>query len=233
MKFDIKYVFISLYILLSSCSVFEKASRHGFESGYYKMKTAPDTFEKVYVDVTSNETSVYQIKQNEVKSRKLAFSLSGGDTTIQYPLIFRKSGLDIDITTILLKYRPAVFGLPQQMAVDFNAALYAGWRQDHYQVKISTDPLGKRQHQFTTRGYDFGFFAGPGTTAVGAFTTRNSVTNEYNGMILQFGMAGFIETNVASFGIATGFDHLFSADRNVWIYNKKPWIGFIIGIALN
>jgi len=99
--------------------------------------------------------------------------------------------------------------------------------------KISTDPLGKRQHQFTTRGYDFGFFAGPGTTTVGPFATRNSVTNEYNGMILQFGMAGFIETNVASFGIATGFDHLFSADRNVWIYNKKPWIGFIIGIALN
>jgi hypothetical protein len=24
-----------------------------------------------------------------------------------------------------------------------------------------------------------------------------------------------------------------SPDRKVWIYNKQPWIGFVVGIALN
>jgi hypothetical protein len=52
-------------------------------------------------------------------------------------------------------------------------------------------------------------------------------------MIIQSGIAGFIESNVASFGIALGFDSLLNSDRKVWIYNKKPWLGFIVGIALN
>jgi hypothetical protein len=52
-------------------------------------------------------------------------------------------------------------------------------------------------------------------------------------MVLQFGVASFLESNVASFGIAAGFDYLCSPDIKVWIYNNRPWIGFIIGLALN
>jgi hypothetical protein len=51
-------------------------------------------------------------------------------------------------------------------------------------------------------------------------------------MIIQTGIAGFIESNMASFGLGIGFDHLLNRDRDIWIYNKKPWIGFIVGIAL-
>ncbi len=82
-------------------------------------------------------------------------------------------------------------------------------------------------------GYDLGLFAGTGTTLVGPFSTNNIVTDEYNGMIIEYGLAGFLETDFASFGIAGGFDLLLSPDRNSWIYNKKPWIGLIVGIALN
>jgi hypothetical protein len=52
-------------------------------------------------------------------------------------------------------------------------------------------------------------------------------------MIIQAGFAGFLETNMASFGLAVGLDHLLSPDRNVWIYNRKPWLGFVVGVALN
>ena len=95
------------------------------------------------------------------------------------------------------------------------------------------DPLGKSDHKINNWGYDFGLFAGPGATLISPFTTQNKVTDEYSAMIIQTGMAGFIESNMASFGIAIGFDYLLNSDREVWIYNKKPWLGFIVGIALN
>jgi hypothetical protein len=50
---------------------------------------------------------------------------------------------------------------------------------------------------------------------------------------MQAGLAGFVELNLASFGIALGFDYLMNPDRKVWIYQNKPWLGFMVGIALN
>jgi hypothetical protein len=52
-------------------------------------------------------------------------------------------------------------------------------------------------------------------------------------MVLQFGAVGFLESSIASFGIAAGYDYLLSPDRNVWIYSGKPCFGLIIGVALN
>jgi len=141
--------------------------------------------------------------------------------------------LDIDLTTILLKYRPPVNNLPAQMVTDFNMALYAGWRHDTYVIRKEDNQLKNNKSSINARGYDFGVFFGPGTTPINSFTTENKTKNEYNGMILQYGIAGFLESNVASFGIAMGFDYLMSPDRKIWIYTKKPWFGLIIGIALN
>jgi hypothetical protein len=83
------------------------------------------------------------------------------------------------------------------------------------------------------RGFDFGVFAGPGTTLISPFTTQNKRADEYNGMIFQTGIAGFIESNIASFGLAVGYDYLLNPDRKIWIYTDKPWVGFVVGIALN
>ncbi len=77
------------------------------------------------------------------------------------------------------------------------------------------------------------FFAGPGTTNINPFTTNNRTTNEYSGMIIQTGIAGFLESNMASFGVAVGLDYLLNSDREIWIYNNKLWVGFILGVALN
>ena len=145
----------------------------------------------------------------------------------------RKQSLDIDITTVLLKYRPSVYGLQQQFTTEFNAALYAGWRHDNYKITSIKDPLGKSSHKITNLGYDFGFFAGPGTTLISPFTTNNISLTEYSGMIIQTGIAGFLESNIASFGISIGFDYLMNSDREIWIYNNKPWVGLIVGIAFN
>lgn len=221
-------------LLLSSCNVLEKASGHGFTSGYYQLDSKNDQSRKVYADVTEQKIDVYQLAGNQpAKETWLSVSLVPGDSIAQQRLVFRKQGLDIDITSVLLKYRPALQGLRPQLTTDFNMALYAGWRFDNYYVTGKTDPLGRSYHKISSRGWDLGFFAGPGTTTINAYTTRNVVTDEYSAMIIQAGLAGFIESNVASFGFGLGVDHLVGADRTIWIYRGKPWMGFIVGIALN
>jgi hypothetical protein len=218
--------------VLASCKTLENASLHGLNSGYYKLKSENKQTQDVYLDVTNEKIDVYhQVKPQP--EQFLTIPLNKTDSPLLSPITFKKQSLDIDITSIILKYRPSVYGLPPQLTTDLNIALYVGWRYNYYQIMSTRDPLGRSSPKIRNRGFDFGVFAGPGTTAVSSFTTRNIVTNEYSGMVIQAGIAGFIESNIASFGIAVGYDYLLNSDRSKWIYHNKPWVGFIIGIALN
>lgn len=236
MKSYNKYIIIQVVVILtlSSCSTLEKSSIHGFNSGYYKLQSNPKKAEPIYADITDDKLDVYHVtgKQPD-KNKFLTISLKPSDSLVIAPMTFRKNSLDIDLTSILLKYHPAIHGLSGQLNADFNVALYAGWRHDNFIIKGKTDPLGKRYNKFSSWGYDFGFFTGPGSTPISPFTTQNQITEEYSGLIIQAGFAGFIESNVASFGISTGIDYLMNSDKDVWIYTNKPWVGFIVGIALN
>jgi hypothetical protein len=234
MRLLTKYIIlVSSIICLYSCSVIEKASRHGFESDYYSFKSNENEVEEVYADLGDDKIEVYQVTENHPGNKIMTIPLITTDSLFDHSVVFTEKSIDIDLTTILFKYRFAVSELPPQMNTEFNLALYAGWRHDNYHFKSKRDPLGKYHNEIINRGYDFGFFAGTGTTLISPFTTHNLYDNEYNGWILQFGLAGFLESGIASFGISTGFDYLLSPDRDIWIYNKKPWIGFIIGVALN
>jgi hypothetical protein len=226
-------VWIVVALLFCSCKVVEQSSLHGFESGHYLWKHEKGRTEKVYVDVTDKGAAIYPMRSFQPERPSASVPLSGIVTNCAISESFVKKSLDIDITTIPLKYRSAVYGKPPQMQVDFNAAIYAGWRHDKYRIRGQKDPLGNCKVGVSARGFDVGLFAGPGTTKIGPFSTRDAVTREYDGFILQYGVAGFVESNIASFGIAVGFDHLFSPDRSAWIHNGKPWIGVIIGFALN
>jgi hypothetical protein len=227
------YIIAGMIVPFCSCSVIEKSSLHGFESDYYTFRSERMGKQEVYADLSDEEIDVYQVVDNQVGNKLLSIPYSGSESLSDNSIKFSEKSLDIDITTILFKYRPSVYDLPPQLNTDFNVALYAGWRHDNYHIKTRKDPLGNYNNRIINRGYDFGMFAGPGTTLVSPFTTRNTFNDEYNGFIFQFGLAGFLESNVASFGISAGFDYLLSPDRKVWIYNNKPWVGFIVGIALN
>ena len=236
MKSYNKHIILQVLVILTfaSCSTLERSSTHGFNSGYYQLQSNRKNAENVYVDITDEKLDVYREKGKQPdKNKFLTVSLEPSDSLVISPMVFSKKSLDIDITAILLKYRPAIYGLPGQLNTDFNVALYAGWRHDNYNIKGITDPLGKRYHKISNWGYDFGFFTGPGSTPINPFTTKNQITDEYSGLIIQTGFAGFIESNVASFGISIGVDYLMNSDRDVWIYTNKPWVGFIVGIALN
>jgi hypothetical protein len=107
------------------------------------------------------------------------------------------------------------------------------WRRELYFIESKQDLLNKCHYKVQDRGFDFGLFAGPGTAAIGPFSTKGKIEEEYSGFTVQYGVAGFLESSFASFGLSVGFDHLLSKDRDVWIYNDNPWVGFIVGIALN
>lgn len=227
-------VVVSMGIWMVSCSTLEKASTHGLSSGYYTMKPVKGETQKVYLDIKDDTVSVHHVvKAEPERSRSSVIDLKASGDVDMDPVVFRKQSLDIDITSILLKYRPSVSGLPAQLTTDINFALYAGWRFDSYHMSTGKDPLGKTYVKTRARGFDFGFFAGAGAASVSPLNTLGRVNDEYSSMILQGGVAGFVETNFASFGVAVGVDHLLSKDRQVWVYQNKPWVGFIIGIALN
>jgi hypothetical protein len=184
----------------------------------------------VYLEVTDEKIVAYAPKNlKEIWSA----GLPQPDSMPRQQIVLKKQSLDVDITSVVMKYRPSVHGLPGQLTTDFNIALYAGWRHDSYRVRGRKDPLGKIQTKINAFGYDFGVFAGPGTTLISPFTTLQNRTDEYSAMILQAGFAGFIESKLASFGLAVGYDYLMNPDREVWIYQNKPWLGFVVGIALN
>jgi hypothetical protein len=226
-------IILAVSTSVSSCTTLEQASVHGLTNGTYTLKTEGKDPGKVYLDVTNEKIDVYPLIHNEPDQKQVwSIPLLSTDSVLTKQLAFTKQSLDIDLTSVLMKYRPSVLGSPAQFNTDLNLALYAGWRYDHYQVKSTKDKLGRRLQKVSTLGYDFGVFAGPGTTVVSPFTTLNRRDDEYNGILLQTGVAGFIESSFASFGLSIGYDHLLNADRKIWIYRHKPWVGFIVGIAL-
>lgn len=218
----------------SGCAIMEKASTHGFERGIYTMKDESRITQKVYIEKDETLIKVYTKWDKGVKSEPILFiPLGVQDSFFYFPISFSKQSLDIDITSVLFKVRSKNAAIPLQLTSDFNAALYTGWRYDNYRISGQGTPLGTCAYRVINRGGDFGVFAGLGATPIYPDVTNNQVNREYSGMIFQGGLAAFLESNVASFGVAFGYDYLLSPDRSFWIYRRKAWVGFVIGVALN
>jgi hypothetical protein len=92
-------------------------------------------------------------------------------------------------------------------------------------------PLGEETSFIRHIGFDAGVFAGIGITALNPTVTRDAIIQEYDGMVFQKGVAGFISFDNMSVGITIGFDNLLDKNKTSWIYNQKPYIGLLIGIS--
>jgi hypothetical protein len=128
MKVTEKYIIVllALYVLLASCSTLEKASRHGFNSGYYKLATKNKNTQPVYADVTADKLDVYQaVNKQPDKQPFLSVPLLPSDSFMLSPMVFHKASLDIDLTSVFFIFLPSVYGSQQQLTTDFNIALYA------------------------------------------------------------------------------------------------------------
>jgi hypothetical protein len=139
---------------------------------------------------------------------------------------------DIDVLTVPFKVRPATAGLPEQLNANFDAAVYFGRRRDSYTIEKSGNGRSGRT-SITGVGYGYGGFVGIGSVTMNPFVTNQKIDYEYDGFVLNGGIAGIYDAKKFNLGLAIGADFLVDKNRSNWIYQGKPWIGVLFGINLN
>lgn len=146
--------------------------------------------------------------------------------------LFIKHSFDIDVLTVPFKFRPIEAGLPRQLTTEFNGNVFVGYRLDRFRVIHKETPFGWKQ-TYKHRGLSMGAFGGLGSTSITPWTTNNQITEEYYGFILSRGLAMMIGINNLTVGVGVGWDYLTDRDKEVWIYQNKPWYGLTLGLNLN
>ena len=139
---------------------------------------------------------------------------------------------DIDILTIPFKIRPSVSGFPKQLNANFSAAVYLGRRRGIYQLNTKIKNP-KYYPKLSGVGLGYGAFLGIGGVTMNPFVTQGKITYEYDGLVINSGIAGIYDAKKFNIGLAAGLDYLADKNRQDWIYHKKLWFGVLLGINLN
>ena len=144
---------------------------------------------------------------------------------------FYHQTLDVDILTIPFKIRPSVQGFPPQLNPNFSAAVYMGYRLDRYKIRPATKT--NNQLLITGLGAGLGGFLGVGAVTMNPFVTQTAIAYEYDGLVINGGVATIYDAIKFNLGLAVGLDLLLDANRRQWLYQRKPWLGVLFGINLN
>jgi hypothetical protein len=228
-----KAFLITVLSTLSGCKALEESSKYQFNEGVYKVET-PAHSGKAYVIVNEDSVKVYPINAPVFDSTKFIELALPGKTTkpITGKHVFITNSFDLDVLTILFKYRPSVRGFPNQFTTHLNGAGYIGYRTDAFKIRYSKKPLYYKR-SIAHYGYSFGGFLGMGATAVNPWVTGGNITDEYDGFVVTKGLALNVAVNDFTFGIGVGWDHLMDSNRKFWIYQGKVWMGITLGLNLN
>ncbi len=225
-----------LLILYSACTPLDKIYSHEFRTGYFDLKKKGEAAQKIYLELHDDSAIIYSVKPGRYKipdikrTEVLNLDLVNPQNSL-YDAVFRKTSVDFDLSTIILKYRPSEGNVPPQLNANVNGAIYSGFRKDFFRLRSSVSELNEMSTAVRHTGFDFGLFAGFGITPVNPTVTMDRTAQEYEGIVFQKGIAVFATYENMSVGIAFGFDNLMNRNRNIWIYNNKPWIGIMLGIA--
>jgi hypothetical protein len=228
---------LSILFMAFGCTPFDKIYSHDFSSGYYELKTKGSESLKIYLDLKEDSLNVYPViikgkpsilDTSAIMSDRISSVKPG---SYFYNSLFTRTSGDFDLSTVLLKFRPASTNVQSQLSANVNGIFYAGFRKDYFRVKSHISPLKEHNTFIRHSGFDFGLFAGIGITPVNPTVTMNKTAQEYDGIVFQKGASVFATFENMSVGLALGFDNLLDDNKDIWIYNWKPWIGIAIGIA--
>ena len=236
-------VFIPLILLIllfsESCEVLKHSSKYSFSEGYYKSRLEHKKLKNVYVIPADDSIKIYTAKRlrdalpDTTSSLKIAFPAQGRPSGFTH-YTFRQNTFDVDVLSILLKYRPAIHGFPNQLNTSIlNGAVYLGYRTDLYRLKYKQTPFRIYKRDVTHYGFSFGVFTGIGATRMDEFVTLHRIDIQYDGFVNPSGVAAIVGVDKLSFGLLLGEDHLLDKNRKLWIYQGKPWIGLSVGLNLN
>ena len=238
MRGFIRFWLYSIVLLISfSCMSVEKIARHDFQSGFYRLKTEDKRLTDVYVSFKEDSITVYPVSQTGKSTAPDTDTFTVTNIrnikpgNIYYRSSFMNKTVDVDLSTIIMKYRPKKGGVPNQLNANINAALYVGYRKNFYKVITETNPLKEQSSYFRQIAFDAGLFGGIGISPLNPTVTANRIAQEYDGIVFQKGVAAFITFDNMSIGLSLGFDNLLDKNKSVWVYNQKPYLGIMIGIS--
>ena len=221
------HLIFTLFIL-NSCATLQNNAKYQLADGKYKLNIDGKKY-SCFVENSEDSITIYKLPS------KISISLpskTGVYLTTRQRLI--KPSLDIDILTALFKIRPQLKTvLPTQLNANFNGNIYIGHRTDIYQIHYNNNPLGIFERQINHFGFSGGLFLGVGNTAMTPSTTNNAISIEYDGLVLQKGIAGIVAINKLTIGISVGLDNLLGKNNKIWIYENKPWFGLMLGLNIN
>ncbi len=219
-----KYLSLGIIIgFLSSCSSLTNIPESQLPSDYYDFHQSDASYIKVYVDVKGDSLVIIPIDKNKVGLNPIKEAANQS---------FLRRSFDIDVLTVPFKFRPSTFNFPRQLTVDFNGSVFLGYRLDRYKILFTQTPAGvvkKLRHRALTMGV----FGGLGTTSITPSTTNYRTTDEYNGLILNRGISLMAGVNNLTVGVGIGWDYLTDRDKDIWIYQNKPWYGLTLSLNLN
>jgi hypothetical protein len=233
------FYFLLIIPFLYSCQSLRQSSKFGFSEGYYKSRIFHKKLKAVYIVPGEDSIKVYTKKSLEKEIvdtsqlEKIAFPTNRKPGNFDN-YFFKQNTFDIDILSILIKYRPSTSGFPNQFNSSIlNGAVYLGYRSDFYHLRYNKTPLNTYKRKINHYAVSIGVFSGLGATRIDPYVTLNSLNIEYDGFVQVSGLAAIIAVNKLSCGLTFGIDHLLDRNRKLWIYQGKPWVGLSIGLNLN
>ena len=218
---NIHYWILVIALMHQACGSLRNPPKYALGTGYYDFKQKGGEFKPVFVETTRDTVHIYPVYDGE----KISIIPTKAE-------IFQNTSLDVDLTTAIFKYRPAAVNLPRQLNVEFNGNIYLGYRIDRFQVHYTKTPAGLVKNS-GYHGITMGAFGGLGVTAVTPWTTNYQMMDEYHGMVLTHGFATMVGLGSITGGISVGWDYLTDRDKDIWIYQGKPWFGIIVGLNIN
>src|SRR5690349_17676947 len=206
-------------LFCQGCASLRKSSKYGFSEGYYKSRIYHKKLKKVYVVPEEDSIKVYSAKAlqksviDTTESLKIAFPAHEKPASFtEYS--FRKHSIDLDILSILFKFRPPLGNFPKQFTASvLNGAIYVGYRTDEFKLVYEKTPLRRYERNIIHYGFSIGAFVGLGASRIDPYVTLGRIAIEYDGLVSPVGLAGIIELDKLSFGLLLGVDHLLDPNK--------------------
>lgn len=226
---------LALMMLLNSCSVIKNTPKTDLIEGFYWQKNHEKIKTEVYVNPQLDDLYIYSSQQKQVDTSQYTFypTETKALSETKRHISLRKNSLDIDLLTIPLKYRSGRIDVPAQLNTFLSGAVYCGYRRDKYIINYEKTPLHDYKREISHYGFSLGLFSGFGGVFMSPTNTNNILTQEYDGVVWNKGVAGIIAIDKFTLGLAFGFDNLLDKNRNIWIYEGKTWLGLAFGLNLN
>jgi hypothetical protein len=145
---------------------------------------------------------------------------------------YQLTTFDIDLFTIPFKYRFPTAGRPGQLSTSANLGVYTGIRYDLGRYR---NIYYRRERRSDIQSFSFGL----GTVLsidpvlVNEFNTLGRVTDEYDALGVNYGLAAILGYKSLTAGLAIGFENLADRNNRLWVYRQKPWLGLTVGININ